>query len=191
METKELIVQAMSKVPKDVIEASKRIKLIITDIDGVLTDGGIIYDNSGMELKKFNVKDGLGVKHIRQNKILVGAITGRASKVVERRCEELNFDFHYHGVKDKGRRLDDVLDTLMLQPEEVAYIGDDLIDLPILSRIGLAVAPKDAIDYIKPKMHYITRAKGGKGVFREVADIILFAQGKLEEIFDFYSNNKK
>jgi len=177
----------MSDIPSDIIEAARNIRLIITDIDGVMTDGGIIYDNSGMEIKKFNVKDGLGVKHVRQNKVLVGAITGRASKVVERRCEELNFDFHYHGVKDKGKRFEDVLDTLMLKPGEVAYIGDDLIDLPILMKAGLAVAPADAVEYIKPRVHYITKASGGQGVFREVVDIILFAQDKLVDIYDSYT----
>ncbi len=188
METGNVIEDFMKNIPQEVLERASRIKLLITDVDGVLTDGGIIYDNSGMELKKFNVKDGLGVKLLKKHKILVGAITGRASRVVENRLEELGFDFHYHGVKNKGHRLDEVLKTLELKKQEVAYIGDDLIDLPILSQVGLAVAPSDAIEYLKPHATLITKAKGGRGVFREVSDIILHSQGKLESIIESYQN---
>ena len=102
-ETEKIISEYLSHVAEEVFAKAKSIKVLITDIDGVLTDGGIIYDDLGTEYKKYNVKDGYIVQHLRKAKILVGAITGRASQVVENRCEELKFDFHYHGVKDKGK----------------------------------------------------------------------------------------
>ena len=104
MEAEKIIQDYFSHIPAEILEKAKNIKLLITDIDGVLTDGGIIYDDNGLEFKKFQVKDGLIVKHLRKNRILIGAITGRKSKVVENRCEELRFDFHYHGIKDKGKK---------------------------------------------------------------------------------------
>lgn len=166
------------------MDLAAKIRLLITDIDGVMTDGGIIYDNDEMEFKKYQVKDGLIVHHLRRNKLMVGAITGRESRVVVNRCEELKFDFHYHGVKNKGKKFQEVLETLELEAEEVAYIGDDLIDLPILSRVGLAICPSDALEYIKPYCHYISRFPGGKGVFREVGDLILHSQGFLVPIIE-------
>lgn len=184
MEAEKIVNQFFSSISGEILEKASKIKLLITDIDGVLTDGGIIYDNDGQELKKFNVKDGLIVQHLRKNKILVGAITGRASKVVENRCEELKFDFHYHGVKDKGKRLKEIMDTLEISAEEVAYIGDDLIDLPILSQVGLAVVPSDAVEYIKPFAHHVSSIAGGRGVFRETGEILLHSRGVLAEIIE-------
>ena len=125
-------------------ELMNEITTFIFDVDGVLTDGGILYDNEGMEYKKYNVKDGLIVQHLKKAGFLVGAITGRASQVVENRCEELRLDFHYHGVKDKYKKLAELLETMELTLEEVAYLGDDLIDLPVLTKVGLSIAPADA-----------------------------------------------
>ena len=104
METEKIVAAYLQHVPVEVLEKAKRIKVLITDVDGVLTDGGILYDNEGMEYKKYNVKDGLIVQHLKKAGFLVGAITGRASQVVENRCEELRLDFHYHGVKDKYKK---------------------------------------------------------------------------------------
>jgi len=121
METEKIIQDYFSSVSEENWQRARNIKLLITDIDGVLTDGGIIYDDLGTEYKKFNVKDGYIVQYLRKSKIMVGAITGRASQVVENRCEELKFDFHYHGVKDKGKKLQDLLETLEISPEEEKY----------------------------------------------------------------------
>lgn len=184
METEKIISAYFADVPTAIMDLAAKIRLLITDIDGVMTDGGIIYDNDEMEFKKYQVKDGLIVHHLRRNKLMVGAITGRESRVVVNRCEELKFDFHYHGVKNKGKKFQEVLETLELEAEEVAYIGDDLIDLPILSRVGLAICPSDALEYIKPYCHYISRFPGGKGVFREVGDLILHSQGFLVPIIE-------
>ncbi|TFV92403.1 HAD-IIIA family hydrolase [Algoriphagus kandeliae] len=179
METEEIIKGYFGHIPEAVWPKAEQIKLLITDIDGVMTDGGIIYDNEGMELKKFQVKDGYIVQFLRRNRIMVGAITGRKSQVVENRCEELRFDFHYHGIKDKGKKLTELLETLELEEKEVAYIGDDLIDLPIMKRVGLTACPADAIPYIKHQVDFVTNVTGGNGAFREVADLLLHAKGKL------------
>lgn len=190
METEKIIQDYFSSVSEENWQRARTIKLLITDIDGVLTDGGIIYDDLGTEYKKFNVKDGYIVQYLRKNKIMVGAITGRASQVVENRCEELKFDFHYHGVKDKGRKLHDLLETLEISPKEVAFIGDDLIDLPILSKVGFAIVPSDALEYVKPYAHFISSFAGGKGVFREVADLILHSKGLLIPILENLSKKE-
>lgn len=184
MEAEKIIDNYFASVSEDVWERAKKIKLLITDIDGVMTDGGIIYDDRGLEFKKFDVKDGLIVKHLRKSGILVGAITGRESQVVINRCEELKLDFHYHGIKDKGKKLRELIETLELDIETVGYIGDDLIDLPILSQVGFAISPADAVVYVKPFVHYVTQSKGGDGVFREVGDLILHAKGLLIPIIE-------
>ncbi len=184
MEAEKVILEYFDHISAGVFAKASGVKLLITDIDGVMTDGGIIYDDPGTEYKKFNVKDGLIVQHLRKNKILVGAITGRTSQVVENRCEELKFDFHYHGVKDKGRKLHELLETLEIQLDEVAFIGDDLIDLPVLTQVGLAIAPSDALVYVKPFVDYVSRFAGGEGAFREAADLILHAKGLLLPIIE-------
>lgn len=190
METEKIIQDYFSSVSEENWQRARNIKLLITDIDGVFTDGGIIYDDLGTEYKKFNVKDGLIVQYLRKSKIMVGAITGRTSQVVENRCEELKFDFHYHGVKDKGRKFKELLETLEIGLEEVAFIGDDLIDLPILSKVGFAIAPSDALVYVKPFAHFISSFAGGKGVFREVADLILHSKGLLIPIIENLSKKE-
>lgn len=190
METEKIVSSYFSHIPDDIWEKATKIKLLITDVDGVLTDGGIIYDDMETEYKKYDVKDGLIVSHLRRNKFMVGAITGRDSRVVENRCEELKFDFHYHGVKNKGKKFDEVLETLELEADQVAYIGDDLIDIPILSRVGLSICPADAIEYVKPFAHYTSRFSGGKGVFREVGDLLLHANQLLVPIIENLSQKE-
>lgn len=190
METEKIVSLYFSHIQDEIWEKATKIKLLITDVDGVLTDGGIIYDDMETEFKKYDVKDGLIVGHLRRNKFMVGAITGRNSRVVENRCEELKFDFHYHGVKNKGKKFEEVLETLELDADQVAYIGDDLIDLPIISRVGLAICPADAIEYVKPFAHYISRYSGGKGVFREIGDLLLHANQLLVPIIDNLSQKE-
>lgn len=190
METEKIIASYFSSISEEIWERAKKIKLLISDIDGVMTDGGIIYDDRGLEFKKFNVKDGLIVKHLRKSGVLVGAITGRESQVVMNRCEELKFDFHYHGVKDKGKKLNDLLETMEIDMETVAYIGDDLIDVPILSQVGLAICPADALVYVQSFAHWVTQSKGGEGVFREVGDLILHSKGLLVPIIESLSTKE-
>jgi 3-deoxy-D-manno-octulosonate 8-phosphate phosphatase (KDO 8-P phosphatase) len=184
METEKIVEAYLQHVPQAVFEKAKGLKVLITDVEGVLTDGGILYDNQGMEFKKYNVKDGLIVQHLKKAGFLVGAITGRASQVVENRCEELRFDFHYHGVKDKFKKLSELLETMELTLDEVAYLGDDLIDLSVLTKVGLSIAPADALPYVCAAVDYVSPLSGGKGVFREVADLLLHAKGQLVPLVD-------
>ncbi|MDN4166602.1 3-deoxy-manno-octulosonate-8-phosphatase [Cytophagales bacterium LB-30] len=164
------------------IAKAQKIKAIITDVDGVLTDGGIIYDNAGVEFKRFNVKDGQVIKTLREQGLLTGVITGRNSEVVKFRCRELKFDFHHHGVKNKVAVLEKELLDRNLTWEEVAYIGDDLPDLCIFEKCGLSVLPSDGLAYLQKEVDWVAQAVGGSGVFREVADFILWAQGRLESV---------
>ena len=172
--------------PDNLIEKAKKIKAIICDVDGVLTDGGIIYDNNGNELKKFNVKDGQIIKHLKNAGILVGAITGRNSPVVRFRCTELKMDFHYHGIKEKWRQYEQVKSDFDLKDDEIIYIGDDIIDISVFKRCGFAITPADAIAYVKDHSDFTTVSKGGEGVLREVGDFVLAAKGLLEEIIKSY-----
>lgn len=190
METEEIINAYLAHVSQEVFSKATQIKVLITDIDGVLTDGGIIYDDLGTEYKKYQVKDGQIVQHLKKAGFLVGAITGRASQVVENRCEELRFDFHYHGVKDKWKKLGEILETMEITLEEVAYLGDDIIDLPILTRVGLAISPSDALPYVKSACHYVSPINGGEGVFREVGDILLHAKGHLVPLIENLSKKE-
>jgi len=166
----------------NISKKAKKIKAIITDVDGVLTDGGIIYDDNFKEYKKYNVKDGQIISHLKKFGFIVGVITGRESEVVKKRMEELKFNFHFHGIKDKLKIYEEIKNKYSLQDEEIAYIGDDIIDLAILSRCGLSVTPKDAREYIKKEVDYITPSKGGEGVFRDVADMILQEQNLLNNL---------
>lgn len=176
----------LEKYAPDHINKAKRVKVIIADVDGVLTDGGIIYDNGGNEYKKFNVKDGQIIAHLKRSGILVGAVTGRLSDVVKYRCDELKLDFHYHGVKDKLEIYSRIKEEFKLENEEIAFIGDDIIDLPLLKLCGLSAAPDDALDYVKTAVDLVTSRRGGEGAFRELADFVLAAQGKLEDIIINY-----
>lgn len=174
----------MNSLSPQVLEKAKKIKAIIFDVDGVLTDGGIIYDNSGMEYKRFNVKDGQIIKHLKKANLLSGVITGRDSQVVRNRCEELKIDFHYHGVERKVEVFREVLSKYGLDKSEVAYVGDDINDLPILTKCGLSATPADGHKTVKEHVDYITDSPGGQGVLRELSDIILQSQGLYENIIN-------
>ncbi|HIM75980.1 MAG TPA: HAD-IIIA family hydrolase [Campylobacterales bacterium] len=163
-------------------EKAKNIKAIVFDVDGVLTDGGIIYDNSGMEIKRFNVKDGQIISHLKKAGFIVGAITGRDSQVVKNRCKELKLDFHFHGSSDKLVQYNKIKEEYNLKDNQIAYIGDDIIDLPILTRCGLSATPSDARKYIKKYVDFVIPSKGGEGALRDLADFILEEQNLLEAI---------
>ncbi len=166
----------------DTSQKAKKIKAILFDIDGVLTDGGIIYDDTGLEYKRYNVKDGQIISHLKRLGFTIGAITGRESDVVKNRCNELKLDFHKHGVKDKLIEYDVFKTKYNLIDEQVAYIGDDIIDLSILVRCGLSATPHDARHYMKENVDIVTNSKGGEGVFRDIADYILESQELLNEL---------
>lgn len=168
----------MPRYSKDQIKKASIIKAIFFDVDGVLTDGRIIYDDAGREIKSFNVKDGLIISYLKKAGIITGAISGRDSPAVARRCAELKVDFCHQGIVDKAMVFDKLLKHYKLKAKNVAYIGDDINDLPVLSQAGLSVCPADTFDYLKEKVDLVTYAKGGNGVLREVADLVLMAQGK-------------
>lgn len=167
---------------QDTKQKAGNIKAILFDVDGVLTDGGIIYDDTGLEYKRYNVKDGQIISHLKRLDFIVGAITGRESDVVKNRCVELKLDYHKHGVKDKLVEYENFKKEYNLEDSQIAYIGDDIIDLSILTRCGLSATPNDARVYIKHEVDIVTDSKGGEGVLRDIADYILDSQDLLEKL---------
>lgn len=167
---------------KDQIKKASTIKAIFFDVDGVLTDGKIIYDANGIEIKNFNVKDGQIISHLKKAGIYVGAISGRDSVVTANRAVELKLDFCHQGIVDKGAVVEKLAKHYKLKSKEIAYVGDDIIDLVPFKLAGLAVCPADAFDYIKDKVDLVSKYKGGEGVVREVGDLVLAAKGLFEKI---------
>lgn len=174
--------EVLGKYSKEQIKKAAQIKAIFFDVDGVLTDGKIIYDDTGRESKQFNVKDGYIISHVKKAGILVGIITGRESKVVSNRAAELKLDFCHQGIMDKHAVFEKLVAFHKLKKKEVAYIGDDINDLKVLKDCGLSACPADAMDYVKSAVDVVTVAKGGRGVAREVCDLILAARGDLDKI---------
>ena len=150
-----------------------RIKLLLLDVDGVMTDGRIIFLNDGGEAKAFDVKDGHGLKLIQRAGIKVGIITGRQSDIVARRAAELGIELVYQGAKDKMQPFMEILEKLGLKASEVAYVGDDLVDLPVMRLVGFSATVADASDDIKPYVDLVTSRPGGRGAVREVCDLLL------------------
>ena len=163
-----------------------KIKLLLLDVDGVLTDGRITYSNDGGESKSFDVKDGHGLKLVQRAGIKVGIITGRQSAVVARRAEELGIDLLYQGIKDKRVPFNEILGNLNLLPEEVAYVGDDIVDLPVMRQVGFAATVADALDDVKPFAHMISKRNGGRGAVREICDFILKESGRWSGVASHY-----
>jgi len=154
-----------------------RIKLLLLDVDGVMTDGRIIYDSDGGESKAFDVKDGHGLKLVQRAGIQVGIITGRQSTIVDRRAAELGIELVYQGAKDKQLPFREILQRLALEPWEVAYAGDDIVDLPVMRQVGFAATVADAMDEVKAAAHMVTRRAGGRGAVREICDHLLKESG--------------
>jgi len=162
------------------------IKLLLLDVDGVMTDGRITYDNDGGELKSFDVKDGHGLKLLQRAGIEIGIITGRQSEVVARRAAELGIELVYQGVKDKLVPFNEILEKLRISPEEVAYVGDDVVDLPVMRRVGFAVTVADAVEDVKPFADLVTTRDGGRGAVREVCDLLLKKSGRWAAVANGY-----
>lgn len=162
------------------------IKLLILDVDGVMTDGRITYDNDGGELKSFDVKDGHGLKLLQRAGIEIGIITGRQSAVVARRAAELGIELVYQGAKDKLVPFNEILEKLRISAEEVAYVGDDVVDLPVMRRVGFAVTVADAVEDVKPFADLVTARDGGRGAVREVCDFLLKKSGRWDAVANRY-----
>lgn len=167
-------------------EKARLIRLLIVDIDGVLTDGGLQFDNRGEEYKTFNSLDGHGIRMLLESAIEVAVITGRKSKIVNHRMGDLGVKRIYQGYRDKRPAFDKLLQDSGNEAEQIAYIGDDLPDLPIMQRVGFAVAVQNAHGFVKQHCDLITTASGGHGAVREVTDFILRAQGLLENLQNSY-----
>ncbi|ACL69268.1 KdsC family phosphatase [Halothermothrix orenii] len=161
---------------KTIVEKAARINLIITDVDGVLTDGRIVLGNNGEEFKFFHVQDGQGIKRAQKAGLKVAIITGRISKAVDRRAKELNIGEVYQGVNDKLIIYKKLCNKYNLKNEEVAYIGDDIADLDVLKEVGFACSVKNGVSAVKEMVDYVTDREGGRGAVREVIDLILEAR---------------
>lgn len=168
-------------LPASLIEKAKVIRLLICDVDGVLSDGLIYMGNNGEELKTFHVQDGYGIRCLLTSDIDVAIITGRKSKIVQDRADVLGIKHCYQGQSNKLIAFQTLLNDLNLSPEQIAYIGDDLIDLPVMQKIGLSVAVRNAHPLLLQTVDYITNLEGGKGAVREVCDLILIAQDKFDD----------
>ncbi|MDD2852820.1 MAG: phenylphosphate carboxylase subunit delta [Desulfuromonadaceae bacterium] len=162
------------------------IHLLLLDVDGVMTDGGIMYDGNGLESKIFNVKDGHGIKMLQRNNIAVGIITGRTSQVVAIRARELGIELLYQGALKKVESYNDVKLKTGLDDGQIAYMGDDVIDVPVMRRVMFAAAPADAVAEARNVAHYVTAAAGGRGAVREVCDLILKGRGLWDDIATRY-----
>jgi len=172
--------------PSTVIKAAQKIKLILLDVDGVLTDGRLYYGNNGEELKAFDIQDGLGIKLLQKGGIEVGIITGRTSKLLTRRTEELGIELVVQGREDKLTALNEILKGKAIDLEEIAFIGDDLPDLAVIRRVGLGITPANGNHIVASQALWQTKKGGGQGAVREVAELILNAQGKLEALLAPY-----
>jgi len=163
-----------------------RIKLLLLDCDGVLTDGRLWLLENGDEHKSFNTKDGLGLTLLRRAGLRAGIISGRTSTALERRAKELGVEFLRQGNEQKVAAFEDILRVAAVSEDEVAFVGDDLSDIPLMRRVEFAVAVADAVEETRAAAHYITRAKGGKGAVREVIEIILKSQGHWQDLVETY-----
>ena len=176
----------MNEYSPAVIAAAKEIKLIIFDVDGVLTDGKITYSSSGEELKSFHVRDGHAIKMAFRAGLGVAVITGRQSPIVERRCGELGIEMLYQGIKDKHIAIGEILQRTGLTASQVACMGDDVVDLRLMTIAGLGCCPSDAAREVRQRADLVTSAPGGQGAARELIFFILQAQGLLEGLMERY-----
>jgi 3-deoxy-D-manno-octulosonate 8-phosphate phosphatase (KDO 8-P phosphatase) len=164
-------------IDEEVLDRARAVKLLVFDVDGVLTDGSLFYGDDGQEYKAFNSRDGHGIKMLRDAGVEAAILTGRSSKVVLHRARNLGISRIIQGAHDKLVSYQAMLAEIGLKPEEIAYMGDDLVDLPVMRRCGLACTVPDAPEAVKARAHYIAKAGAGRGAAREVCELIMQAQG--------------
>jgi len=176
----------MAKYPRSskLIAKARKIRMLLLDVDGVLTDGKIYLDDHGLEMKSFDLHDGHGIKLLHKAGIQVGIISGRSSTSVNVRAKQLAIEEIHQGVADKMKVYEEILHRHQLKDEEIAYIGDDLVDLPLLRRAGLSVVVANAHDAVKRDVDWVTKRGGGSGAVREVVDYLLKAQGKWSKLIE-------
>lgn len=173
----------LTRTPEHLLERLVRIKLMVFDIDGVLTDGSLWYGDQGEVYKRFHVHDGHGLKMMLNSGIRVALITGRTSKIVSLRAAELGVADVMQDVRDKGQALSELVNRHFLSFQEVGFMGDDLIDIPAMQKVGFAASVPDAPTYIAQAAHWVSTKAGGQGAVRECCDLILASQGKLGPFF--------
>lgn len=171
---------------QDVLQKAAQIRLVIFDVDGVLTDGGLHFDEAGRENKVFNSRDGHGLKLLQGAGVELAVISGRSSAAVTHRMSGLGIQRVYQGQRDKLPAFYELLRELNVAAEHTAYVGDDVVDLPVLLRVGLAVAVQDAHPLVKQHAHWQTPSPGGRGAARDLSELILEAQGKLTDLWAGY-----
>jgi len=174
----------MSVIDPELKNRAEKIRLLVLDVDGVLTDGRLYFDSQGNEMKAFNTRDGLGMRALQHCGIELAIITGKESSIVTQRMTQLNIKHVYQGCVDKLGAFTHLLKTTGLDPEHVCYAGDDWIDLPVLLRVGLAVSVADADDHVKQQVHWVTQRNGGEGAVREICNLLLVTQGKDKIMLD-------
>jgi 3-deoxy-D-manno-octulosonate 8-phosphate phosphatase (KDO 8-P phosphatase) len=165
---------------------AQAVRMIVFDVDGVLTDGSLFYGDDGQEYKAFNSRDGHGIKMLSATGVAPAIITGRTSQVVLHRARNLGITRIYQGAEDKLASFENLLSSTHLEPEQVAYMGDDVVDLPVLRRCGLAITVPDAQAEVRARCHLITRAAAGRGAAREACEFIMRAQGSWEAQLALY-----
>lgn len=173
-------------VSEEVRERARKIRLLMLDVDGVMTDGRIIFNDEGREIKAFDVRDGHGIKMIQRAGIEVAIVTGRESTVVDRRAAELGIRWVRQKAFDKARVYREISDSLEIHDDEVCFLGDDVVDIPVLRKVGLPVVVADAHEEAKRWAAYVTLSPGGRGAVREVCELILQAQDKWDEVMGRY-----
>ena len=164
------------------MDKAKDVKLVILDVDGVMTDGRIVIDDNGLEQRNFDIKDGFGVVALQMTGVEVAIITSKKSGSVRHRAEELKIKRFHEGIRKKTEPYEQILAEMGITDAQVAYVGDDLVDLAMMKRVGLPIAVADAVDEVREAAAYVTRARGGHGAVREAAEMILKAQGKWDAI---------
>jgi len=167
-------------------ERARGVRLLVLDVDGVLTDGTLYFAAGGEELKAFNIQDGLGIKLLQASGVEVAIVTGRSSRALELRARELGVERVVQGAQDKLAAFTALLETLALQPAQAACVGDDLPDLPLIARCGLAVSVPEAPLALRSRAHYITHRPGGRGAVREVCELLMQAQGTLARAMESF-----
>jgi 3-deoxy-D-manno-octulosonate 8-phosphate phosphatase (KDO 8-P phosphatase) len=177
----------MKTPTEDITLRAQRIKLLLMDCDGVLTDGRLWLTSDDDEQKTFHTRDGQGISLLHRAGLQTGIITGRTSSAVDRRAQDLKMSYVRQYAKDKIKALEEILADAGVTKEECAYIGDDVADIPVMRRVGLAVAVSDAVEETKQAAHYVTALKGGQGAVREVCDLVLKAQGRWDELMKQFS----
>ena len=171
---------------QDILERAKQIRLVVFDVDGVLTDGSLYLGDDGQEYKAFNSRDGHGITMLQQTGVMLAVITGRTSEVVRIRMESLGIKYVYQGRRDKMPAFEELKKATGLSDDQVAYVGDDVVDLPIMRRVGFSIAVADAHPLVQRHAHWQTRSPGGRGAGRDVCELIMEAQGHLGAMMERY-----